>query len=138
MSLKIVLGPHCGLPCGVFRDRDRKGRVRVSPDTSLLAAFPHRCKMQGKRVRADRLWSRQDLATCKTAVAVVSFAKNRAGNSWFGSPVPGMVRDPRNPGAGAGVFLCTEACEANGEALDRCSWLNPSLDISGSQSRAAV
>lgn len=86
VSLKIVPGPHRGLPCGVCRDRDRKGRVRVSLDTSLLAAFPHRCKMQGERVGADGLWSRQDLATCKTAVAVVSFAEEELGSLGSGAP----------------------------------------------------
>ena len=35
------------MPCRIFRDGDRKGRVRVSPDISLLAACP---QTQGQRV----------------------------------------------------------------------------------------
>lgn len=61
-ALKIVLEPHSGLPGGIFRDGDRKGRVRASPDTSPLAAFPPAAvKRRGKGWEppgfgAGRIW----------------------------------------------------------------------------------
>ena len=122
-ALKIVLGPHSGVPCGVFRDGDRKGRVRVSPDTSPLAAFPpDAVKCRGKGRRLGGLWSWEGLATCKAVLAVVSSAEKELGSLGLGAPC-----HPWNAGAGK-VSLGADVCKAKGEGdvLDQGSWLNPS------------
>lgn len=78
-ALNIVLGPHSGLPGGIFRDRYRKGRVRVSPDTSSRHSRCGWGRGGGRRARAGA-------AAGKARMVLGSFAEKEMGNFVLGVP----------------------------------------------------